>query len=219
MRKKQFLVIGLGRFGSAVATTLFELGHEVVAVDQNENAVQEIMNRVTHAAIVDAADEQTLRNLGVDSFDTVVVAIGSNVEANIYATLAAKDAGAKRIVCKAIDDVSRRILLKLGADRVIRPEHDSGVDLAYTLASPKVLAEITLTTDTSVIELEAGPELVGNLGKLDLGQRFGVQVIAQARGETVITSLSPQSEVQFGDKLVLVGRNAALEKLRERIGD
>lgn len=219
MRKKQFLVIGLGRFGSGVATTLTELGHEVVAIDNSEDRVNEFKNAVTHAAQADATDEQTLRNLGVDGFDAVVVAIGSNVEANIYATLAAKDAGAKQIVCKAIDDVSRRILLKLGADRVIRPEHDSGVDLAYTLASPKVLAEITLTTDTSVIELEAGPELVGNLGRLDLGQRFGVQLIAQARGETVITAFSPQSEVQFGDKLVLVGSNAALEKLRERIGD
>lgn len=218
MRRKQFLVIGLGRFGTAVATTLFELGHEVVAVDEDEERVRHVMDRVTHAAIVDAADERALRSLGVESFDAVIVAIGQNVEANIFATLAAKDAGARHVVCKAHDDVARRILEKLGAERVVRPEHDSGVELARSLASPQLIAELELSRELGAIELAAGPELTGTLASLDLTKRFGVHVVAHARGETVRVALGPETEVRRGDKLVLVGKKTVLDSLRRDLG-
>lgn len=218
MRRKQFLVIGLGRFGTAVATTLFELGHEVVAVDESEERVRDLMDRVTHAAIVDAADERALRSLGVESFDAVIIAIGANVEANIFATLAAKDAGARHVVCKAHDDVARRILEKLGAERVVRPEHDSGVELARSLASPGLIAELELTREVGVIELAAGAELTGTLATLDLTRRFGVHVVAHARGDTVRVALGPEAEVRRGDKLVLVGKKTVLETLRRDLG-
>ena len=116
MRRKQFLIIRLGRFGSGFANTLYDLGQEVVAMDSNKEPVQQNMNRVTHAVVADATDEATLRDIGVDHFDAVIVAIGANVEANIYATLAAKDARARYIVCKAVDVISKRILEKIGAD-------------------------------------------------------------------------------------------------------
>ena len=214
MRRKQFLIVGLGRFGSGVANTLYDLGHEVVAMDSNEEPVQQNMNRVTHAVVADATDEATLRDIGVDHFDAVIVAIGANVEANIYATLAAKDAGARYIVCKAVDVISKRILEKIGADKVIRPEFDSGVELAYSLASPKLLAQIDLTDDISVIELEVSDGLNGSLEGLGFA-KLGIQVIAHARGQTVRTALAADTEIKRGDKLVLLGRNAALEKLRE----
>jgi trk system potassium uptake protein TrkA len=218
MKRKQFLIIGLGRFGSGVANTLYDLGHEVVAMDASEDPVQENMNRVTHAVVADATDEATLRDIGVSHFDAVIVAIGANVEANIYATLAAKDAGAKYIVCKAMDGISKRILEKIGADKVIRPEFDSGVELAYGLASPKLLAQIELTDDVSVIELEASSEITGRLDTLTFAKQ-GVQIIAHARGTTVRTALTGETEIKLGDKLVLLGRNTALERLRETVGD
>jgi trk system potassium uptake protein len=209
MKRKQFLVIGLGRFGSAVARTLFELGHEVVAIDSRSEPVDEISGGVTQAAIADATDEAVLRDLGVSGFDVVVVAIGNNIEANIYTTLAARDAGAKHIVCKAVDEMSKRILLKIGADKVIRPENDSGVRLAQHLANPKMIGQIELGAEYSVMELEAASTLVGRLEKV---QQNGVKVIAYARGEVVQAS-APDS-IQAGDKLVLLGKQAALERLR-----
>ena len=214
MKRKQFLVIGLGRFGTAVAITLQQLGHEVVAIDSSQIPVQELLGQVTQAAIADATDEATLRELGISSFDVVIIAIGNNVEANIYATLAARDAGAKFIVCKAVDDISRRILQKIGADKVVRPEHDSGVNLARNLASPKMLGQIELTADYSVMELEATSAIAGKLEKL---QQNSVQVIAHARAEQVSQTLP--KEVLVGDKLVLLGKKAALEKLRESVSE
>ncbi len=214
MKRKQFLVIGLGRFGSGVARTLHELGHEVVAIDTRDEPVQEILGSVTQAAIADATDEAVLRDLGISSFDAVIVAIGNNVEANIYTTLAAKDAGAKYIVCKAVDEISKRILLKIGADKVIRPENDSGVRLAQSLASPKLLGSIELTTDYGVMELEATPSIAG---KLERVQHDGVKIIAHARGEVVSADCPVQ--IAVGDKLVLLGKIAALEKLRQSVSD
>jgi trk system potassium uptake protein len=209
MKRKQFLVIGLGRFGSAVARTLFELGHEVVAIDSRNEPVDEISGSVTQAAIADATDEAVLRDLGVSGFDVVIVAIGNNIEANIYTTLAARDAGAKQIVCKAVDEMSKRILLKIGADKVIRPENDSGVRLAQQLATPKMIGQIELGSEYSVMELEAANTLVGRLERV---QQNGIKVIAYARGNDVQAS-APES-IQAGDKLVLLGKQAALERLR-----
>ena len=168
------------------------------------------MNRVTHAVVADAIDEATLRDIGVDHFDAVIVAIG----ANIYATPAAKDARARHIVRKAVDVISKRILEKIGTDKIIRPEFDSGMELAYSLASPKLLAQIDLTDDISVIELEAGDGLNGSLEGLGFA-KLGIQVIAHARGQTVRTALAADTEIERGGRLALLGRNAALEKLRE----
>jgi trk system potassium uptake protein len=209
MKRKQFLVIGLGRFGSAVARTLFEHGHEVIAIDSRDEPVADLSGKVTQAAIADATDEAVLRDLGVSSFDVVVIAIGNNIEANIYATLAARDAGAKQIICKAVDEISKRILLKIGADKVIRPENDSGVRLAQQLATPKMLGQIELGSEYSVMELEASSNLVGKLEKV---QQNGVKVLAYSRGNEV--QASPPESIQAGDKLVLLGKQAALEKLR-----
>jgi trk system potassium uptake protein len=214
VKRKQFLVIGLGRFGSGVARTLHELGHEVVAIDTRDAPVQEILGNVTQAAIADATDETVLRDLGISSFDAVIVAIGNNIEANIYTTLAAKDAGAKYIVCKAVDEISKRILLKIGADKVIRPENDSGVRLARSLASPKLLGSIELTADYNVMELEATLSIAG---KLERVEHHGVKIIAYARGEVVIADAPEQ--ILIGDKLVVLGRIVALEKLRQSVSD
>ena len=212
--RRQFLVIGAGRFGAAVATTLYRLGHEVVAVDRSEDAVEAIMNQVTHAAIVDASDEEALRKLGVANFDAVIVAIGTNLEANILATVAAKAAGAKHLVSKVATAVAARVLERVGADVVIRPEHDMGVRVARQLATPSIIDAFALGPEHGVVEVEVRSKLTGTLEQLRLRNRFDVHVIAVDRAGQVEISPSASSELKSGDKIVLIGSNQAVERIR-----
>ena len=219
MKVKQCLVIGLGRFGTAVATTLYEMGHEVVAVDTVEENVERVVNLVTHAAILDATDERALRSLSVAEFDVVVVAIGTDIQANILTTLSVKSLGAPYVVCKAIDDTARRVLEKVGADLVIRPEHDMGVRLARQLATPNVVDTLDLGSDYAIVEIEVNERLRGNLRELNLPSRFGVQVIAVNRAGRVEISPRAEEELRPHDKLVVVGNSHSIEELRRYLGD
>ncbi len=219
MKAKQCLVVGLGRFGTAVATTLYELGHEVVAVDVEEDNVQRVTNLVTHAAILDATDERALRSIGVADFDEVVIAIGSDIKANILATLAAKNLGARHVVSKATDEVAARVLEKIGADEVIRPEHDMGVRTAQRLGGVRRQDTPDLGSNTSIVEVEVNDRLRGTLKDLNLSNRFGVQVIAVSRGGRVDVSPRADAELQPHDRLVIVGDNHAIEELRRFRGD
>lgn len=219
MKAKQFLVIGAGRFGSAVAMTLYDLGHEVVVIDRSEAAVEAIMNRVTHAAIADAADEQALRKLGCGNFDAVIVAIGHNLEGNILATVAAKSVGARHVVSKVASELAARVLARVGADEVIRPEHDMGVRVARQLATPSILDAFNLGPEHGVIEIDVGPRLTGTLESLRLRNRFGVQVIAVNRAGKLEVGPRADFELKPGDKVVLIGSNAAIEKIRDYLSE
>jgi trk system potassium uptake protein len=219
VKAKQFLVIGAGRFGSAVATTLYDLGHEVVVIDRSEAAVEAIMNRVTHAAIADAADEQVLRKLGCGNFDAVIVAIGHNLEGNILATVAAKSVGARHVVSKVASELAARVLARVGADEVIRPEHDMGVRVARQLATPSIIDAFNLGPEHGVIEIDVGPRLTGTLESLRLRNRFGVQVIAVNRAGKLEIGTRADFELKPGDKVVLIGSNAAIEKIRDYLSE
>jgi trk system potassium uptake protein len=219
VKAKQFLVIGAGRFGAAVATTLYDLGHEVVVIDRSEAAVEAIMNRVTHAAIADAADEQALRKLGCGNFDAVIVAIGHNLEGNILATVAAKSVGARHVVSKVASELAARVLARVGADEVIRPEHDMGVRVARQLATPSIIDAFNLGPEHGVIEIDVGPRLTGTLESLRLRNRFGVQVIAVNRAGKLEVGPRADFELKPGDKVVLIGSNAAIEKIRDYLSE
>ena len=214
MKAKQFLVIGAGRFGSALAVTLYELGHEVVVIDSHEEAVEALMNEVTHAAILDATDEDALKKLGLDSFDQVIVAIGNNFEANILATVAAKNQGAKRVISKATSDIAAKVLAQVGADEVIRPEHDMGVRLAKQLATPSIVDAFNLGDDFEVIEFEAQNKLCGRLDQLKLTNRFGVQVVAVNRDGKLEASPGADFEIRSKDRVVLIGDGESIAELR-----
>jgi trk system potassium uptake protein len=219
MKAQQFLVIGAGRFGSALATTLYRLGHEVVTVDRSEEAIEAIMDQVTHALITDATDEDALAKLGVRNFDYIIVAIGDDLEANILATVAAKTMGAKRVISKAKDQLAARVLEKVGADEVIRPEHDMGVRLAMQLTTPSIVDAFNLGDKHGVIELDAGGKLTGKLKNLQLSNRFGLQVIAITRDGKLVISPGADFEIQSGDKIVLIGGNEAIERFREYLSE
>lgn len=214
MKSKQFLVVGAGRFGSALVTTLFDLGHDVVVIDNDEEAIEAIMNRATHAAIADGTDEETLRRLGARNFDALVVAIGDNLEANILTTVAAKSAGAPHVISKANSALAAKVLSRVGADQVIRPEHDMGVRLAQGLASPSIVDAFKLGEAHSVIEVRTQKKLCGTLEQLRLPNRFGVQVIAVNRRGQVVISPPATFELEADDMMVLIGSNDAIERFR-----
>ena len=213
MKSKQILVIGAGRFGSALATTLYGLGHEVVVIDSDEDVIEDIMNGVTHAMIADATDEDVLRKIGCGNFDTVVVAIGDDLEANILATVAAKSVGTKYVISKAKNRVAAKVLIRVGADKVVQPEHDMGIKLAEQINSPSLLDAFDLGNNHEVVEIEAPPKLSGLLADLKLPSRFGVQVLTINREDQI--TVTPQSDfvIQPGDKVLLLGENKSIKKL------
>ena len=215
---KQFLVIGLGRFGSSVATALARSGHEVLAIDTNEEVAQKLNGIVTHVVVADTTDEDTLKALGVRNFDVAVVAIGSNIQANIFTTLLLKNLGVPFIVAKALNDLHGKMLEKIGADRVVYPEYDMGQRVAHNIVTSNVLEYIELSPNVGIVEIGVPRSLIGKtLIEADLRARFEVNVVAIKRDDQVIVPPQPDAQIENGDLLVVVGGNigiAALEGLQ-----
>ncbi len=149
MKKQQFVIIGLGRFGSSLALELMELGYEVLGIDRNEEIVEELSDRLTHTVVADATEEEVLKSLGVRNFDCGIVAIGTDIQMSILAAILLKDLGIKTVVAKAISLLHGRALEKLGVDRVIYPERDMGVRVAHQLVTPNLLDYIELSRNTA----------------------------------------------------------------------
>jgi len=171
---KQFAVIGLGRFGSSVARTLAKMGYEVLAIDGDEERVNDIAEDVTCAEQVNVLEEKALKSLGLRNFDTVIVAIGQEIKASILVTVMLKEMGVSRIVTKAMDELHGRVLEKVGADIVVFPERDMGVRLAHTLVSRNIIDQIHLSSDYSIVELIAPAKFAGEtLERLALRQKYG----------------------------------------------
>lgn len=214
---KQFAVIGLGRFGTSVALTLSRMGFDVLAVDSNEEKVNNIMEHVTHAVQVDAMDEQALKALGIRNFDVVIVAIGQDVQSNILVTVMLKEMGVKMVVAKAVTELHGKVLERVGADKVVFPERDMGVRVAHALVSKNIMDQINLSPDYSIIELLAPERFTGKtLAEGAIRGKYGVTVLAIRRGNDVIISPGAKQVIEEGDVLVVVGRNERLKELGER---
>lgn len=213
--RKQFVVIGLGRFGTSVAKTLNALGQDVLAMDINEHAVQVIMHDVTQAVQADARDEETLRALGVRNFDVAIVAIGDDLEANILITLMLKEMGIPYVVTKAQSALHGKVLEKIGADKIIFPEQDMGIRLANNLIKTNVMDFIELSLDYSVFEIIASAQFVNKtLGELDLRAVYKINVVAIKKGaDQIVIAPGANAIVEEGDILVVVCNKKALEKL------
>ena len=172
MSNKQFVIIGLGRFGSSIAKTLYSLGNDVLAIDKDEDVVQEIADNVTHAVQLDATDENALKSLGIRNFDVAVVTIGDNIQSSIMATLLVKELGVKYIIAKGHSDLHAKVLYKIGADRVVLPEKDMGIRVAHNLVSSNILDYIELSEDYSVMEIQVLDEWSGKtLNELKIRRR------------------------------------------------
>ena len=215
---KRIAVLGLGQFGTALATELTSLGCEVLAVDESEKSVDAIRDHVTDAAVADVRDRAALEELFSSSFDVVVVAIGTALEAAIMATLHLKDLGVPEVWVEASDRARADALKKVGATRVISPEHEMGRRLAQRLANPDLLEFLPLTTGYGVIEIEAPAWTYGKtLADLDLRNSMKVAVIAIRSGEDAVVVVPGGRAVPGeGDILTLVGRDADLAGFRDR---
>lgn len=220
MKRKQFGVIGLGRFGSAMAATLTELGHDVVGVDGDEDRVHALADTIAHAIQLDATDAKALRAAGIQDVDVAIVSIGENIEASLLVVMLVKELGVPEVVAKAVTPLHGRILEKLGVSRVIFPEREMAVRLAHSLAVPNAIDYIELSRDFSIVEIPAPSSFVGQtLKQLALRPRLGLTLIAIKRGgtdaETMTTNISPAAEevIREGDVLALLGSNDRLAHL------
>jgi trk system potassium uptake protein TrkA len=221
MQKKQFAIVGMGRFGSSVAKTLYNLGFEVLAIDTDEHRTQEVINMVTHAVQADSTDEEALKALGLRNFDVVVVAIGQDIQSSILTTLILKDMGVKMLVVKAQNELHGKVLTKIGADKVIYPERDMGVRVAHNLISPNILDHIELSDDYSIVDIKVGPGLIGqNLRQLDIRNKYRCNVMGiKSKGGPM--NIAPHAEdlIKEDDVLVIVGGNEDLHKFEMIFSD
>ncbi|MEK3789168.1 MULTISPECIES: potassium channel family protein [Paenibacillus] len=216
MAKKQYAIIGMGRFGSSVAYALSEMGYDVLAIDANEQRIQEVSEMVTHAVSADSTDEEALRALGIRNFDVVVVAIGEDIQASILTTLILKDMGVPVLLVKAKNELHGKVLQKIGADKVIYPERDMGLRVAHHLTSPNILDYIELSEDYSIFEMQAPRFMIGrNLKELDIRARYGCNVLGIRREKEMNISPHPEDLIQTGDVLIIVGHKNDLVRLEQ----
>jgi trk system potassium uptake protein TrkA len=218
--KKQFAIVGMGRFGSSVARTLSGLGFEVLAIDQDEQRTQDVANFVTHAVQADATDEDAMRALGLGNFDVVVVAIGQDIQSSILTTIILKEMGVPTVIVKAQNELHGKVVRKIGADKVIYPERDMGQRVAHHLVSPNILDYIELSEDYSIVELKANSKMVGkNLRQLDIRAKHRCNVIAIKTGDKM--NIAPHAEdlITENDVLIIVGKNKDLNNFEMAYSD
>nr|WP_308506587.1 TrkA family potassium uptake protein [uncultured Agathobaculum sp.] len=215
---KSFLVIGLGRFGAAVARELSALGQEVLALDVDAENVQHIADEVTQAIQGDAQDEAVLRSVGARNFDCCVVAVGADMEASILITMMLKEMGAKKIIAKAMTPIHARVLERVGADRVVLPEIDMGQRLAQRLVRTNVVDYIGVSDEFSIVEIHPPKSWVGHsIGQLGVRARHKINVLAIRHGAGGQVDVNPQPDKVIGadDLLIVIGTNKQVDSVVE----
>ncbi len=215
MEKKQYVVIGMGRFGYSVATCLAGLGEDVLAVDMDEDRIADIAPHVTHAVQADSTDEKALQALGIGNFDVAIVSIGTNLQASIMVTMLCKELGVKYVLAKAQSDLHAKVLYKTGADKVIFPERDMGFRVAHNLSASNVLDYMEIAGDLRIVEIMATQGWTGkSLIELDFRVRYGVNIIAiKKQNDEMNTAPQGTDVIERSDSLIVVGEKDAIEKL------
>lgn len=215
MAGEQVMVIGLGRFGSALARELERLGHEVMAVDRSEQRVNDIAPDVTHALQLDASEEDALRAAGAADFNTAIVAISSDAEPSIFATMVLKRLGVRTVISKAGSVLHGEILARVGADRVVFPERETGLRLAHSFNVPNVIDYLDVAPNFGMEKIRPPKSFIGKtLGELDLKGRLGLTPIVLRRAQQVFVNPAREERVAEGDELILIGRDEKLDQLR-----
>lgn len=212
---KSYAVFGLGRYGLAVAKELVKNGADVLAVDFDENIVNSAIADIPFCKCADITEPEVLRQLGIASIDVVIIAMATNLEANVMAVMLCKEMGVKTVIAKCYDNMQAKILLKVGADKIVIPERESGVRLAKNILSSGFVDVVELSEDVSLLELDIKAEWVGkNLIELNLRKKYGINVIAIKQGEEVMIDLDPTMPLNNGMKLVIIAHTSKLEKLK-----
>ncbi|RLQ90375.1 TrkA family potassium uptake protein [Planomicrobium sp. Y74] len=217
MKKKQIVVVGLGRFGSSVCRELYKLGHEVMALDMDPDKVEGVAEYASQASVADATDKSQLKALGVRNFDQAIVAIGDDLQASVLCTLMLKEIGLEKVWVKARDLQHKKILEKVGADRVIQPEFEMGVRVAHHVDSEKIVDYIDLSDNYSIVEMAASKKIAGkSLLQLDIRTKFNCITLAVKRGQDVNIAPHPDDVIAMGDILVVMGHRNDLKKLEDK---
>lgn len=214
MVKKEFLVLGLGKFGMSIAKTLSKMGCQVIAVDKNEEKIQDIAEEVTYAVSADVTDIDVLKNLGISNLDAAVIAISNDMEASIMATILVKELGVPTVLAKASNEVHKKILLKIGADTVVFPEIEMGTRVARNLVSGDFVDLIELSSNFSIIETYVRKAWIGmSIRSIGFREKYKINVIAVKEGNNIDVSPNPNEPLREQQMLILLGDNKSLKEL------
>ena len=213
--KKTYAVFGLGRYGAAVARELVENGMEVIAIDSEERIVNDAAAYLPVCKCADVTDAEVISRLGIGSIDTVIVCMAGNLEASVMAVTLCKEAGVKTVIAKSANEMHRKILLRVGADQVVFPENESGVRLAKNLLSSGFIDMISLSKDVSMIEIDVKEEWCGkNLIELNLRKKYGFNIVAIKKGESVNVNINPEQVLDAESSLIVIANTAKLGRLK-----
>ena len=214
-KKKTYAVFGLGRYGQAVAKELVEGGMEVLAVDADQKIVNDMAAFLPICKCADVTDPEVIARLGVADIDTVIICMANNLEASVMAVTLCKEAGIKNVIAKCANKMHQKILLRVGADEVVFPENESGVRLAKNLLSSGFIDMISLSKDTSIVEIEVKPEWVGkNLIELNLRKKHGFNIIALREGKKVTVDIDPEEPLAAHITLIVLANTTKLAKFK-----
>lgn len=217
-KKESYAVIGLGQFGSAICQALVDAGQEVLAIDINEEVVDEYADMVMQAVIADAQDEDAMRDLDIGSYDHVYVSIGGNIAASVMATMIIKEAGVPDIICRAENETHARVLEKVGATKVVRPEHDLALQIVFRQLHPSVIDYVDLNKNLTLAEINVNnPKIVGKtIDELDFRNRYNVNILAIINEEDDINQLPQATDIiQQNDKILVIGKQKDIHRLNE----
>ena len=213
--KKTYAVFGLGRYGIAVARELVENGKEVIAVDAEQKIVNDAAAYLPVCKCADVTDAEVISRLGIGNIDTVIVCMASNLEASVMAVTLCKEAGVKTVIAKCANEMSQKILLRVGADQVVFPENESGIRLAKNILSSGFIDMISLSKDVSMVEIDVKDEWIGkNLIELNLRKKYGFNIVAVKKGENVDVAINPEQALSAETTLIVIVNTAKLGKLK-----
>lgn len=211
---KEYIVIGLGRFGSSIARQLEANGCKVLAIDRNEQRIRQIAEYVTLAMCLDVSNEESLEEIGGRNFDGAIISIGHSLDASVLATIWAKEQGIGQVIAKAYDEMQGKILTKIGADKIVYPEKEIGVQLANDLAFNHLFDAIELSSEYSIAEIMTLTDWIGkDLREIRLREKYGVNAIAIKRSGTLIVNPPADAPTKKEDIFLLLGTNATLKKI------
>lgn len=216
--KKEFVVIGLGRFGGSIVSELIELGADVMAVDIDPALVDEYADVATQAVVLDSTDETALRSLGIHNVEHVIIAIGENIQSSILTTLILKELGVPTLTVKAQNNHHEKVLEKVGADHIVRPERDMGVRVANNIVSNNILDYLELSDEHSIAELNVNGKIAGDsLIDLDIRAKYGINIVAIRRANDIIVSPGAEEIIQKGDILIVIGSDVDIHQFEKKL--
>ena len=212
---QSYAVFGLGLYGTALAKELVRSGAEVLGVDIDESIVNSAIADIPFCKCADVTDAEVIRQLGIANIDVVVITMATDLEASVLATMLCKEVGVKKVIVKCADEISRRILSKVGADQVVIPENEAGTRMAKNLLSDGFVDILEVSRDVSMVEMDVRPEWVGkNLLELDLRKKYGINVVAIIDDKTVITNIDPSRPFTQSMKLIVIANVSKIGKLK-----